>query len=67
MSGKSAAGKRKVFVKEIRGTASKIPLVMTQMEERNVLPTLGKEAPRGQSGQIKFGVRYLRHHINAVN
>lgn len=44
MSGKSAAGKRKVFVKEMREAATQILLVTAQMEERNAVPILCKEA-----------------------
>lgn len=47
MSGKSAAGKRKVFVKETREAVTEIPLVMAQMEERNALPISCKGALRG--------------------
>lgn len=53
-SGKSAAGKRKVFVHEIREAATEIPLVTAQMEERNTLPILCKEASREEDGKRKF-------------
>lgn len=57
MSGKSAAGKWKVFVKETREAATEIPLVMAQMEERNALPVSCKGALRGKDSNIKFRVR----------
>lgn len=39
---------------EIREAATEIPLVMAQMEERNTLPMLCKEAPGGEDGRRKF-------------
>lgn len=50
MSGKSAAGKWKVFVRETREAATDIPLVVAQREERKTLPAQGEAARRGWDG-----------------
>lgn len=49
-----AAGKWKVFVKEIRRAEAEIPLVMAQTEERNSLAVLWKGASRGQDSKRKW-------------
>lgn len=49
-----AAGKWKVFVKEIRGPEAEIPLVMALTEERNCLAVLWKGASRGQDSKRKW-------------
>lgn len=52
--GEIAAGKWKVFVKEIRGAETEIPLVGAQTEERNSLAVLWKGASRGQDSKRKW-------------
>lgn len=44
-------------MKEIREAATEIPLVVAQMEERNALPILCREAWREEDSKIKCGVR----------